>query len=1771
MKIKRLLLPISLLLLVMFAGCLNQDESKLTTSGTKYDVSTEESNTITTIEDLDMSSMKIAKKAEILYPLDGSTVYGNQLNAPQRAMKKVISDPTDSTIITSVLTGIQASIDVSTTVGFSTGDTVGVYVFINNKVVEYIENAGVADAVVTSNGYVELKDDAGDAADKITLGDAPAAGGAAAAKTWKLAEGVNEIALVVYNKITGAQVYIGKTATTPIQITVDNTAPILQVNDLVDGDYLDFAIATSGYQPIDIDLIAGDASDTSLMAFISQDDGASAADATGFKPVIINTDSWISPTKSITLNEDSQTKIAVETTGGGTNWYLYLQVEDDPQSDKNNKYAAYVQSDFTVTSKLAGALGTKIQLILEASGTDEVTIDKDNGEGEIEITLDGDNTTAETFVADIDAILNADSDLKSEFDKLIEISAATGSTDSVLVKADTDNVFLALSGSPEAGNKTFKKINIVPDTRTLLATADVSVKYGEFGALAAYSADMKIKDTLMEIQLISDSTDATAEIIRYENSTSGLVEKASLEMDHLTGSTIYKKQFDLVNDLAYTLEPNDSFSFEVKVVAPTGNEVRKTLTFIYQDDASITTSITDAQIILNDTADNDDYSTNTITPIADSEEDVIYLGTYNQVIYNVFVYNPENFDYEVEIAGATVSATSAASNDSDYSYFNIADYTFDFDDSTTNAVATLKVILGDNVVATKKIVVMPNYGTTATPALVVDYLKILQNQSIAEIEGSISNMPAEAAEYVEVQARLADASAGTNTLVGESGSDETGPWTKVSDLTLVDNTTLSFSGQIDWLSAGSYDYVQVRLYNPKATYTTAETAAANIYPNLLLDSDGTDGTQEVVDIQINGLAHTATEWKIAEEEQTLTIDNTQATPAAGDIETIKVYLDGVEELSSDGDAFTTTELAAGVDLDFTGINTLKITATVFGASTTLLEREVTLSRVTDKPSFISVPSNRTWYGETEDTVVISGEVTNADSVTILDLYYYDSSAVKTQAGGTDGTDTNAISMTLLTDGTFTSAELKASLIEGEDYTAVLKASKSTGAFVTSTFTFFYDTVAPTEAKLTANVNSYKRFPEAINEATIVQAGTTTETLYVNEDGDIVTDATTPATPNTYLDTAGTDYSFTSEAGTVSYTIDDSAISTAKDTYIALVQNQKGYNDYLIGYVGISESDGAYDTIDSAEDVILMIEDEFGNQVSGGRVQFTSGLSGDDREFMVNLGDNQYSSLNVYLMDLHFNKTTAYEFTNNIYVDLASTDFTATIEEGAKDPVSGEMIPWKEVRVASQDDTTKVGLSDLQFTFYKDTIGGDYFGGRTDVDLTGTTDVVIALSGSVASGDTVAISMKDRYGNTANSLSMAISGEPLTVTVTDELVPELPTGVAVTNQSKKEGLMDIISGNAEAGSTVKAWGRETSSDPLVVLAETTTLTDGTFSLEVDGDVNNYVALEVIDVNGNSTKESSIETGTLVISDKFARSYNKNITGITLGSTQSSYKIGDTIDITWTEVTDTSTDINKGNTLSFYDVKFIKDSVEIGSTSSSAASVSFKPEEIGTFDLADISIQIYAESLLGFGSSTPGQVMLTMDSSAPDVTGLDTTEIIASVDNQIVSVGVAAINNAVAGIGKSGDSLSVKINGIDPNSGANWNIGTITNTTTVTAIIVDLAGNESAPVYVVATDDKAPEITDLYRTMITQTGTQPGELLARIKHTSEDNVTVIAYDGVPTATGSTEIGRVLLSTQGVSQDMSITANSASDVYIVLEDSLGNSTAADPAKKLDELTLE
>ncbi|OQY09327.1 MAG: hypothetical protein B6I28_03275 [Fusobacteriia bacterium 4572_132] len=1265
---------------------------------------------------------------------------------------------------------------------------------------------------------------------------------------------------------------------------------------------------------------------------------------------------------------------------------------------------------------------------------------------------------------------------------------------------------------------------------------------------------MEINSNHIEF-LYTDSIDKNGivKITKYEANES--VAAYSKTLTHEIESSLYTGDYSL-SDFGYeTLASNDQpINLFIEMTDQALNSEKKALVFNYVD-----TEITaEGLVILDDDItlfDGDGFTVLSKNKVIDSEEGKIYFdldpnGGIATKIFSVEIVNPNGYDYKIKIGDTTKQDFDSGSS----TQWNISE---DITLTPSSPTEVIKIYLGDTVIKELELIGLVDYGdinedgTLTDTKITVDEVIIYQNKDEVKITGEVE-MPTTLVDEYVIQAQFTNNTGNTTS------------WMNLNDITNINSNKIDFSGTIEYdydsAAAGDFDMLNIRVYSQ--LFSTEPTGTV-----INLDGTNNDDNLNLAAIQVESVLDTDTIWKIGTDEQTIDITNGTS------FSLVELYLNGVLNdtqiipNASGTDDFPTT----GTYVDFNNINTIKIVGTNTNVSKVKLEREIAITRASalETPDFITIPKDGEIY--TSD-FVISGEVNNATKVELVSVKQ-NGSEISWESGNLPLALTlingNFYSDNLTDDdlyttggagaGTYTDFANGEGIIEGQEYTAIIRATQENGASTEYEFIGKYDTLAPTEyhengATKANGGGGYSKFNDNSNTEWIM------DTLYFNDSGELIYESGDNSGagytegdlyPNKdELDEAGSDYTIATIGGGYDFDIDTITDTIDIDQgYMALIKNQKGYNDYLIAYIPISESDGDYGTINSEENITVVITDKNGNNLL--RKMIRQGATGTDREIFLDLGDNKIEEINVYLQDEHLNKTGEYKFENSLYLAMSAMDVEARIYEGASE--GNEL---KDLRMSQISNTTEMDIA--LYTTSIDPL--NLITNIPNVDVSNA-EYSLLLSGNINTGDTLILQATDIYGN--NIFEEDRTGY-ISTTVKDYLPPSLPTATDIIVENKNypdNNEKDIITGKIEPNAVVIL--RDENNYELI---RTDTDTNGEFSMSLNGDSHSVIKMEIIDESGNSTVDSLLHDNYFAITSKFAQSYNYAVQNLV--SVGNSFGIGDGIDLSWTNVSQSPEDIAMGNILKSNKIKFLwgTESVEkVVSTNSET----INPEDIGIFDLSTVTIEVYPKSELGFECNSSPSIQISVDTRAPTSAAIDLNEITASVKNDEINVTANALDEAVAGKG-SGDILYLGINNIYKEwTGAvlkytSAEIGTINNSTTFDVKVKDKTGNESSALTLSATDDEAPEISDLRVVEGISTSTRDGVdfLQFKIKHKTEDDVIVYAYDNNTVTNGEpngTLLGILSLGALDTEILMNVRGADAANVYIFVSDTDKNYSSA------------
>lgn len=803
----------------------------------------------------------------------------------------------------------------------------------------------------------------------------------------------------------------------------------------------------------------------------------------------------------------------------------------------------------------------------------------------------------------------------------------------------------------------------------------------------------------------------------------------------------------------------------------------------------------------------------------------------------------------------------------------------------------------------------------------------------------------------------------------------------------------------------------------------------------------------------------------------------------------------------------------------------------------------------DVPEWLVVPKNNKAYtAEPENgggTFVVSGRVKNADEIRLgvrllntetneyVDQIWNENVPQRT----TDGYYIN-IFLDPVT-GNFVSPDLKTvsylrntsggpqpMIEDGKDYEVILIAvNNAKGISSRVSFTCYYDQTPP-----------------------VVNAVGNWKTLYIDKNGVLRNDTI----DNDSIANGGivgafvkNDTSGEFSIGTVNEQEIRFNIDPTKTESVILIKNQKGFNDYLVGYVKAPAD----------EHVTVVIRG------SKGSIREYFITKGTDKKLYENLGDNLYEEITVYFQDIHGIKTDTSGSTlyNNKYVDFDESKINAEIVESAE-----PKYPLTRIYVNAMPD---LNTTSLLLRFSK---GGEVIKEQTVVDLK-TTPHTFIISSDIDSGDDVHLEAMDKYSNDV----FRNSGEKsMLIPVVDKLAPLLPTMDKLTIIDKPVGIQDVISGTVESyesGGRVKLIINDEEKAQAIISP------NGSFTLYCDTNIkqtNKSILLAMEDIFGNKTENSNYENRRYVeLTNRFAFNYNGKVKDIASSKDGSGslYGYGEAITITWDinddGRTDTDDDATYKNRVSKYMITFENSSngeVLLKDYATTKSYTIAKAENLmGIIDKKEITVKVIPISDLGLeGSSLNNTIKnIFVDTKAPNINMIDPAKIKINVASNQITFDSGIINDNL----NTEDYLDIRIKGNGIDQYIRYKDDTISNpaariATTVISLpndiknddvftisLVDGAGNESSYVgSIMSYDDEAPSINGL--TVRTSTIDNVNRLIiVEVSYEGENEITVVAYRN----SDDNEVGTAILSEQNVIYPLFIDGTETDGVYLKVRD--------------------
>lgn len=1035
------------------------------------------------------------------------------------------------------------------------------------------------------------------------------------------------------------------------------------------------------------------------------------------------------------------------------------------------------------------------------------------------------------------------------------------------------------------------------------------------------------------------------------------------------------------------------------------------------------------------------------------------------------------------------------------------------------------------------------YLTDPASTVTINQTVIKQNLGKIEVSGSI-NMPISVVSEYTFSTSVANATPAVQ--LRDSGTPSYTTYT--ANITNF-NCTVDFN--FSDIGNSVYDMLYLNLKNKDNIIVTSP-------KTINLDDNVTNSDMAVYKINLEGVEDTNSTWSIPVSSQRIFVSN------AGSFQTLEFLFDGQKDSSFVNGTYYAT-LGSKSSLTIRGkIPNVEV----------WVERKIAIKLVsTTAPTFENSDSAKKVkvIKDASNVMKVKGYVTNHLN-TDLNIYIDDVLLNPVTANMPpyilyEGTDTQYL---YSKERPFITVDLGSPERQGTDFTIKLTArdriNQITGYYIITDPTY-YDTYAPTQYYPGKNAGSNRRFPDEWKN-TVDGTKNSLDRYYVKYDS-------TADSAELYVDDKASELSY-GNALASSYIENNLTIGENKyhiinkngtqgtdikfgflagdpgsdDGYFAVIQNQTGSSDYLIGRIPKSQSDADYTALEAAknETVYIVIKKDTENEVwltvdsatdtvtsSGVPTTLVDGFPilqtiAGTRSFVYNIGDNLYNQITIKLADKHKVFTESYTFTNTNTAPISTSIASAEIIEGNSlgSPISRVVLQ----KVANLKGTTVEVYSDSALT---NKIGGD-----TDLDL--TTGVTYIGMSNVKGGDKVYLVVTDKYGN-------KIKGGSLTLTVADKVPPVLP------------GIGDITADNSGASSDKLTFKIEPGAEVFFINDSTI---PATYDLEKAASVGKVTYTDIKDANGNITGRTVVaeiarsaknkdlklvmadpyknltynskfdENQYLNIASKVVYQYSDIIPGdISVDAVTGStipYGLDESFVLSWEPITT--------GDLQYYKVVFVVDNIEyVISDKLTATNITIKGQDlidkykIPAFNYYSVGIRVSGISKKGIEGNykTPNGAVY-MDTKRPDLAAIkDKSKILAYVaKDDAITFDTGSFDRTLAGIGASGDEIYVAVcnttitstttNGLTTYSASydatkniilatkKWGesdtsitisgtneIGAIENTSYYMIRIIDAAGNISAvpatPAnYIVhAIDNEAPKLTSMtLGGMVTSTG-------------------------------------------------------------------------------------
>ena len=1124
-------------------------------------------------------------------------------------------------------------------------------------------------------------------------------------------------------------------------------------------------------------------------------------------------------------------------------------------------------------------------------------------------------------------------------------------------------------------------------------------------------------------------------------------------------------------------------------------------------------------------------------PLPNGDSSKIYFDdasdgdTDNKIdIGKIVITKPVNREYIIQIDGTTYRV-----DDSNTATF-IPDIVMSPNRPTAKVNIYFREVSTANRVGSFDVVYMQDTNTVMS----VDSVTIKQNKGKIELKGQI-NMPISVVNEYTFDVNMSNAN-------GDMNLRATGAPVFVTYTANVTKFTVTADFNYDDQNATNYKFDLLKL-NLKAKNDIILTTAMNINMDQVSDNN-----QEVYKIMLTSLEDDADDiWKITNYKQRVKINSTAFASY---------------ELQRNG--ATVTGFLDGDTVDLTGISSITVRGKLPNVNV-YVERNIAVLYVTaNAPTFANsdVKKQVKVIKETDNVMKVQGYVTNHKD-TILKLYIDDVLLAnplipEMQYISYTGTDTQ---YAYSAERPFITTDIGSPQRQGKDFAIKLEAYNTVdkiSGFYTITDPTYYDTYAPSEYYPGKNGNGNRRFPDEWKGTNTTNSLDRFYVKYIGaNNAELMVDD--KPTEETYNNAVALGYIEPNLVmGNVQFTIPVKdaqlkmgfRVPESDNGYFAVIQNQTGDSDYIIGRVPVSESDADYTTINSAEPVIVVInlDGDITELTVGTDGKTTGGAAGslqqdNSRGFLYKIGDNKYKKVTISLKDKHSMETTKYTFINTNYSPITSDVAYADIVEGEdKDAPVGRV-------VISQIPN----LKGTTVALYRDVLATEQIFYYTNEDLTVAVPPPYDISG-VKGGDKVYLRVKDKYGN-------SIENGYLTLTVQDKVPPLLPAITDITSDKTVTGATtDKLTFNIEAGAeafiiqgnNIKQTYAEQKAQNIAKITYTD-IKDSSGNIsgrKVVAEVprsklNKDLFLTLADSSQNLTTSSKFtDNKARQISSLVVYSYDEQIpsdvTILPVNSATTPYALDESINISWTAITNSDTTKVPAK----YRITFVKsgETDELFYIEDTKTSIALKMDDIVTkykvtpFNLAEVNV--YVSGISKQGIEGPRRVApnpVKMDLLKPDLAGFtDMTKVQAQVSyDNVIYFKDGSFDRTKAGLGMSGDNIYIavynttsgkydeKLNSLITKkvwpSTATFldveGVGAIENNTVFFVRIIDEAGNVSTlpttqtSYLISATDDEAPKASSYLKVapMIVQTG---------------NNATVaIKYD-VPTTIGEGDYVEVLV---------------------------------------------